>query len=164
MNKRIASSLSTLLAGLLGLAPLPTLPALAAFQAKVAQGYGPGSMIGPGMMNGGMIGQPSGNQTAPSAPATTDQAKALVGYIHDQKLGCLQCHDLVGGGMVPSFDTVSTRYAGRSDAKPLLENHIAHGVGEMPPDMATEAQASRLTDLILGLNPRQPGQAATPND
>lgn len=151
MNKRTASILSTLMAGLFGLALLPATPALATPEAKVAQGYGPGYMMG----------LPSGN---PPAPVNTDQAKALLGYIRDQNLGCLQCHDLAGGGMVPSFDMVSAKYAGRTDAKTLLENHIAHGVGEMPANMATEPQAARLTDLILGLNPRQSGQTATPKN
>jgi cytochrome c551/c552 len=117
----------------------------------IAEGSGPDHRMGPGMMGGGMMARPSGGIQTPGGAAYSDQAKSLVSYIHDQSLTCFQCHSMSVSGLVPSFDAVSVQYASRADAKVILENHIVHGVGEMPENLATEPQARQLAGLILNL-------------
>lgn len=115
----------------------------------MAEGYGMGpGMMGGGMMGPGMMGQASGVSGATINPA---RAEALAAYIRDQYLSCMQCHSISGSGFGPSFDRVSTLYAGRPDAAGILESHIAHGYGRMPAGLATEVQSASLAKMILGL-------------
>lgn len=108
--------------------------------------------MGGGMMGGGMMGQPG--YAEPYVPVNPARADALLRYVHEQNLPCLQCHAVSGPGVGPAFASVAARYADRPHAAEVLRTHIAHGFGRMPPEMASDTQASRLATLILSLDQR----------
>lgn len=126
---------------------------------KLSEGYGPAYGMGSGMMGGrmmgpGMMGQPYNESGTAPVRVNPERSKALLAYIHDQRLPCLQCHVVSGGGLGPPFDAVSANYANRRDASSILEDHIAHGIGRMPAGLASESQATQLARLILSLRTR----------
>jgi len=107
--------------------------------------------MGHGMMHPGM--NETSNSTNDSAPVVVNpsQARNLVGYVQNQHLQCMQCHAVSKTSIGPSLASISARYLHRKDATQMLGDHIAHGIGRMPPGLATEQQAHDLTRLILGL-------------
>ena len=109
-----------------------------------AQAEMPG--MGHGMM--GMHQSPGESSSAAVNPAS---AKALLSYVHAQNLQCLQCHAVSNAGMGPSFALVAAKYAHHKDAEQILVKHIAHGIGNMPPGLASETQAVQIAQLILKL-------------
>lgn len=112
-------------------------------------GCGPGyGGMGPGMMRPNQ--QPEGPPTASSAG---NGASQLVKYIQAQRLSCMQCHSVAGGGYGPPFAFVAHREAGRPGAESLLAGRIAGGYGSLPPGLADQAQAARLAAMILAMKP-----------
>ena len=127
-------------------------------------GYGPGyGGMGPGMMQGGSMGpgmmRPYQQQPErpPTASSAGDGASRLVEYIQAQRLSCLQCHALAGGGYAPPFAFIAQREAGRPGAESMLAGRITDGYGGMPPGLADQAQAARLAAMILALEPSARG-------
>jgi cytochrome c551/c552 len=136
-----------IVSGLLATA-FSALAGLVASQRAEAGAYG---MMGPGMMEPGMMGSPRGSEEASPAPVNPARARALLDYLHEQDPACLQCHVVSGASFGPSFASIATHYAGQADAEQLLAQHIAHGLGRMPPGLASDAQAAQLARLILEL-------------
>lgn len=128
-------------------ASLAGLACLASPRFAEAGSYGMGS----GMMGHNMMGSPGGGVEASPVQAKPARAEALLGYIHDQDRACLQCHRVSGGSSGPSFVSIAANYAGQANAEQLLAQHIAHGLGRMPPGLASDAQAAQLARLILEL-------------
>jgi cytochrome c551/c552 len=156
MNKSVAVVLSVLAAIALGAMFFPGAFAGTPGSVRLAQGYGPGygmgpGMMGGGMMGGGMMGQPYGY--AQPAPATVNPKRAdeLLAYIRDHRLACMQCHGIAGGGFGPPFAMVSAGYANRPDAVAILADHIANGFGRMPGGQARPPEAARLAKMIVPL-------------
>jgi len=104
--------------------------------------------MGPGMMGSGMMMSPDGGAQELVSHAGAD---ALVGYIHENNLGCLQCHAVSGRGFGPSFSAIATNAARQDNAQQMLSRHIAHGIGRMPAGLASDEQARRLARLILDM-------------
>lgn len=103
-------------------------------------------------MGRGMMGMPNGsNDEAVPATVNPAHAKELLGYIQHQRLQCLQCHAISKVIFGPSFASVSARYAHQQDAAKILDDHIAHGFGRMPPGLANDQQAHDLAKLIISL-------------
>ncbi len=108
--------------------------------------------MGVGMMGPGMMGSPGSPEEASSGQVNPTRAKALLSYIHEHDPACLQCHSISGAGFGPSFESIAANYSSRADAENLLAMHIAHGFGRMPPGFASDAQATQLARLIMGLS------------
>ncbi len=108
--------------------------------------------MGVGMMGPGMMGSPGSPEEASSGQVNPTRAKALLSYIHEHDPACLQCHSISGAGFRPSFDSIAANYSSRADAENLLAMHIVHGFGRMPPGFASDAQATQLARLIMGLS------------
>lgn len=135
-NPHKAIGLGALSAGLAGLICL-TSPQLAD-----AGSYG----MGPGMM--GASGGSAETSQEPMHPAHTESLRS---YLHESNLGCLQCHGVSGRSFGPSFSSIATKYENQANAVQILSQHIAHGIGRMPPGFASDAQAEQLARLILDL-------------
>ena len=94
-------------------------------------GYGPGyGGMGPGMMQVGSMGpgmmQPYQQpERPPTASSAGNGASHLVEYIQAQRLSCLQCHSVAGGGYAPPFAFIAQREAGRPGVESLLAGRIA---------------------------------------
>lgn len=112
--------------------------------------YARGGMLAMGMGQG-MMGGSRGAEQDTKGTIDSSHANALLNYIHDQGLSCLQCHTASTGGFGPSFASVSIRYTNVKNAASVLSNHIEHGFGRMPSGMADNAQAIQLAKLILEL-------------
>lgn len=108
--------------------------------------------MGVGMIGPGMMGSPGSPEEASPGQVNPTRAKALLGYIHEHNPACLQCHVVSGASFGPSFESIATSYSSRADAENLLAMHIAHGFGRMPPGLASDAQATQLARLIMGLS------------
>jgi cytochrome c551/c552 len=108
-----------------------------------------GELWAMGMMDGGMMGQTSGNAQDSQTSVNSKRADALLVYMRDNNLPCLQCHGISGGGVGPSFAAVSLSYADRSDAVAILKDHIANGFRNMPGGLASNSQSAHLAKLIL---------------
>ena len=120
---------------------------LAGPQLAEAGSYG----MGPGMMGSGMMASPGVGAGTAQEPVNPARAEALLSYIHENNPGCLQCHDVSGRSFGPSFSLIATNFAHQGNAEQILSQHIAHGVGRMPPGLASDAQAKQLARLILDL-------------
>lgn len=121
--------------------------------AQAPAGYG-GGMMGGGMMGGGygMMARPA--QAPPAGEGgqvDAARARALLGYLRDQRLACLQCHAVDSAGFGPPFAQIAEYYAGRPGAQRVLQRAIVQGVGRMPGGLASPAQAAELGRLILQL-------------
>lgn len=108
--------------------------------------YAYGGMAGMGMMGGSRGANEDTKGTVDSS-----HADKLLSYIHEQGLGCLQCHSVSAGGFGPSFASVSTRYENNENATSILSDHIEHGIGRMPSGLANNTQAKQLAKLIMEL-------------
>lgn len=107
--------------------------------------------MGPGMMRGGIApAPPVENSVRPEVDAS--RANALLGYIQQQGLSCLQCHSIAGGGFGPSFAVIAASTG--PGAQGRLVQHISQGFGRMPGGLASSAQAQRLAALIDALGTR----------
>lgn len=102
-------------------------------------------------MGGGMMGMGGGRSDTSVASVNPAQSEKLLAYIKKQNLACLQCHTVSHSAFGPSFASIATNYAKQSDAAQVLSQHIAHGIGRMPPGLATESQAKQIAHLILDL-------------
>lgn len=80
---------------------------------------------------------------------------SLVDYIHQQKLPCLQCHQLTTGSYGPGFKVVARNYKSDPQALATLATHIEKGYGFMPGGLASKEQAEVLADKIMKLNLNQ---------
>lgn len=109
-----------------------------------------GRMYGMGMGQG-MMGGTQGSRDDSNATINPSHANALLNYINNQGLQCLQCHAVSTSGFGPSFASVAIRYTNKDNATNILSDHIAHGFGRMPPGLATNEQATQLAKLILDL-------------
>jgi len=107
--------------------------------------------MGHGMMGRDMTGTTDGTDESESITVNPSQSKELLGYVQNQHLQCMQCHTVSKASFGPSFSSASARYAHTKDAVQVLSDHIAHGIGRMPPGLASEQQAQDLANLILGL-------------
>ncbi|HEX5485847.1 MAG TPA: hypothetical protein VFX23_07610 [Limnobacter sp.] len=96
----------------------------------------------------------SGKSTMISA-ADPGGKLSLVDYIHQQKLPCLQCHQLTTGSYGPGFKVVARNYKSNSKALATLATHIEKGYGFMPGGLASKEQAEVLADKIMKLNLNQ---------
>lgn len=103
-------------------------------------------------MGHGMMGMQNDSDQSDKAKVNPERAKALLGYIHEQNLQCIQCHSVSGSGMAPSFASISAGYAHKKDAREILGRNIAHGIRNMPGGLATEAQSAQLAKMILMLD------------
>ncbi len=96
----------------------------------------------------------SGKSTMISA-ADPEGKLSLVDYIHQQKLPCLQCHQLTTGSYGPGFKVVARNYKSNPQALATLATHIEKGYGFMPGGLASKEQAEVLADKIMKLNLNQ---------
>lgn len=76
----------------------------------------------------------------------------LIDYIHQQKLPCLQCHQMTTGSYGPGFKVVARKYRDDPKARSVLAEHIEKGYGFMPSGLASQAQAEVLADKIMKLD------------
>lgn len=107
-----------------------------------------------GGMGGGMMGSQGATKEESPKPVNASHAKALLKYIKDEHLQCMQCHAISKSMFGPSFASISTSNMHHKDAMVTMSNHIAHGVGRMPPGYANDRQAQALARQILGLTDR----------
>ena len=144
-NRNRTFGLGVFSAGLAGLL------CLAAPPLAEAGSYGMGS----GMMGPGMMASPRGSAEASQEPVNPASAQALLSYIRENNPGCLQCHEVSGSGIGPSFAMVARNYASQGDAEQIISQRIAHGFGRMPAGLASDAQAKQLARRILDLQSQQ---------
>lgn len=109
------------------------------------------------MMGSGMMGQGSDEGTAP-ASVDSKRADALLGYIREQNLSCMQCHAIAGSGFGPPFAAIAEHYANRTNVESTLAEHIRQGLGRMPAGLADKTQAAQLARLIMELKPAETGR------
>ncbi len=97
--------------------------------------------------------------SAMAAPgANPAAAKKVVAYVQTNNLPCLSCHAVGHKVVGPAWLAVAEKYQSNPNAVSLLTERIAKGgVGTwgnipMPPNLATEAQAKVLAQLIMDLD------------
>ena len=111
-----------------------------------------GGMMGSGGMMGAYPDAPARDQ-GPEATIQVNarDARALLDYIRQQRLACMQCHTVDEGGFGPSFAQIGQYYAQRPEQASTLQQSIVQGIGRMPGGLASAGQASVLGGLILDL-------------
>lgn len=127
-----------------------TAPVLADSMGRPMQGMST-HMMGQGMMGSG---------TAPTQATSPPDAGPLIEYVDAQHLTCFACHAISKPGTGPSFEDIARRYAGSEGAANALTTSIVNGATgkwsgyrAMPGGLATTAQAERLAQLIMALQP-----------
>ena len=137
-------------------AALALVAAGALAQAQMPGGYGGamgGMMGGGGMMGEGPGTMGNGERTPAAGAVDPAAARALAGYVQEQRLACMQCHAIEGGGFAPSFALIAQSNAGRPGAADVLRQSILRGIGGMPAGLASPDQAKVLSQRILDLAP-----------
>ena len=116
--------------------------------ARAQMGDGYGRMMG----QGGMMGAyPQAPQPRAQAGADAHPRQALLDYIGQQGLACMQCHAVDEAGYAPSFMQIAQYYAQHPGRAGEVPPSIVQGIGAMPGGLASPDQAKVLGRLILDL-------------
>ena len=120
--------------------------------ARAQMGGGHGGMMGLGGMMGASPPAPEQAQP-PQAQAGADAhpRQALLDYMRQQGLACMQCHAVDEAGYAPSFMQIAQYYAQHPGQAGAVPPSIVQGIGAMPGGLATPDQAKVLGRLILDL-------------